>query len=152
MAINELKRVRRPDPDKVICPACTHDFVAIPENVQAELSRLRAANAELASALEKIRSGQHDPAIGGEEPELLEDQVWRYREWVRRDQDCAIDALSRAEQAKPEVETCVWTYEEAWVSGCGLQYINAVIDADMKFCPFCGKRVEVAGKAGGRQG
>lgn len=72
--------------------------------VEAELARLRAVNAGLVEALEKIRSGQHDPAIGEEEPELLEDQVWRYQQWVRQDQDCAIDALSRAEQAGKEVQ------------------------------------------------
>ena len=70
--------------------------------VEAELSRLRAANAELVEALTRIRDGRNDPAIGGEEPELLEDRCDRYREWIRKDQDDAIVAISRAEQAKPE--------------------------------------------------
>lgn len=34
---------RVPNPDEVICPACTHQFRAIPENVQAELYAVRSA-------------------------------------------------------------------------------------------------------------
>jgi hypothetical protein len=32
---------RTPDANKVICPKCVHQFVAIPENVQAELAAMR---------------------------------------------------------------------------------------------------------------
>lgn len=32
---------RTPNPDEVICPGCTHQFRAIPENVQRELNALR---------------------------------------------------------------------------------------------------------------
>ena len=118
------------------------------KTIEAELTRLRAVNAELVEALEKIRIGQHDPAIGEEEPELLEDQVWRYQQWVRRDQDCAIDALSRAEHAKPEPETCVWTMDEGeWHTACdndeSFEDCDPINTGFYTYCPFCGKRIEV---------
>ena len=44
--------VKQSNPDEVICPACVHQFRAIPENVQAELRRLDEVNAQLLEALE----------------------------------------------------------------------------------------------------
>lgn len=36
-ALAQVEQEREPNPDEVICPACTHQFRAIPENVQAQL-------------------------------------------------------------------------------------------------------------------
>ena len=43
---------RKPDPDLVICPACTHQFRAIPENVQAHIEALEAERQRWQVALE----------------------------------------------------------------------------------------------------
>lgn len=48
--------------DEVICPACTHQFRAIPENVQAELYQLQA---------ESIRASLAAPTVVEPVPELL---------------------------------------------------------------------------------
>ena len=46
---------RKPDSGCVICPACVHQFPAIPVNVQHELTRLRADNAKLRSVVNAMR-------------------------------------------------------------------------------------------------
>ena len=58
----------------------------------------------------------------------------------------------RAEQAKPETETetetCVWTPRGgAWFRDCARAI--SMWEAVPAVCPFCGKRIEVAGKAEG---
>lgn len=42
------------NPDEVICPACVHQFRAIPESVQAELRRLHAENERLKSIAREL--------------------------------------------------------------------------------------------------
>ena len=62
---------RTPDPTMVICPACTSQFVAIPETAQAELARLRAENERLKADAARYRwmradrewDALHDAAI-----------------------------------------------------------------------------------------
>ena len=131
--------------------ACNHEI----KRLENEITRLRAVNEELVQALTRIRDGRNDPAIGGEEPELLEDRCDRYREWIRKDQDDAIVAISRAEQAK--METCGWIVDEGeWHTACGndesFEDCDPINTGFYTYCPFCGKRIEVAGKAEGRQG
>lgn len=104
-----------------------------------EKHNLRVENEILRKALLKIRQGEHDPAV--EEPDSLEDQWDRYKEWVRRDQDCAIDALNKV---KTEDSFCLWTNKEYHLSAaCSGLTGWKFLDEHMKFCPFCGKKIEV---------
>lgn len=50
---------RRPDPDKVICPNCVHEFAAIPENVQKRLSAL------VDTTVDKSGQGSDTPVMAG---------------------------------------------------------------------------------------
>lgn len=104
--------------------------------VEDELARLRAANAELVEALKKIARGVDCPEGRIERPDFYASQD--YFEHI------ANEALSRAEQAKPE--TCVWDFadpeNDVWVTGCGTDYLCPMIK-DFHFCPGCGKRIEV---------
>lgn len=43
--------------DEVICPACAHNFPAIPQSAQSELSRLRAENARMRETLDDLATG-----------------------------------------------------------------------------------------------
>ena len=52
----EAREERTPNADEVICPGCTHQFRAVPENVQAELAALRAQVQTLTEKLNKARS------------------------------------------------------------------------------------------------
>ncbi len=56
----------QPNPNQVICPACVHQFQAIPENVQAELRRLHSVNAQLLEALEDCREALRRAGAIGE--------------------------------------------------------------------------------------
>lgn len=68
------------------------------------------------------------------------------------------EKISRAEQAKPETETCAWTVSEngVWIQhGCtGAQMLKGHLFIRPETCPYCKKKliIEQAGKAEGRQG
>ena len=47
---------RQPDPDKVICPSCCHQFRAIPVNVQAEVEALSLEVSELTNACRRLQA------------------------------------------------------------------------------------------------
>ena len=94
--------------------ACNHEI----KRLENEITRLRAANEELVEALNRIANtcdGFDECPVG---PQTIA--------------EIARAALSRAEQAKPETETCVWTDRGATCT-----------KRDTTYCPFCGKRVEV---------
>lgn len=115
------------------------------KRLNAELSRLRAVNAELVEALNRIANtcdGFDECPVG---PQTIAE----------------IDraALSRAELFKLEPATCVWKWR-GWQSAC----CGMIQDSGFppETCPSCGgkveawdvdgKRIEQAGKAEGRQG
>ena len=114
--------------------------------MEAELIRLRAVNAELVEALKWIASRYDD------QKPVFECASDSY------EMHCvAAQALSRAEQTKPEPETCVWTDtgDGRWETGCGWQaYFEDEGPAEngYKHCFRCGRQIKVTGKAGGRQG
>ena len=99
-----------------------------------DYARLRAANAELVEVLRELQRCAQKQGFND-----------RYETTMGRVQA----ALSRAEQAKPE--TCVWSEQN---TSCNAEPSHSLIwfAAEITFCPFCGKRIEVAGKAEGRQG
>ena len=115
--------------------ACNHEI----KRLENEITRLRAANAELASTV-------RDALIllaSGDKAEMAEaEKMHQY-------------ALSRAEQAKPEPETCVWTVSEngVWIQhGCtGAQMLKGHLFIRPETCPYCKKKliIEQAGKAEG---
>ena len=100
--------------------------------VKAEITRLRAANAELVEAIRSLR-----PVI----------------EKIHGLSEAVDAALSRAEQAKPETETCVWTVSEngVWIRpGCtGAQMLKGHLFIRPETCSYCKKKliIEQAGKA-----
>jgi hypothetical protein len=107
----------------------------------AELTRLRAVNAVL---VEVLKAGL----------ELMPLGTAKRADWLVKAGN--IISLSRAEQAKPE--TCRWTeLENGIFVGCGHNYFSSDFryrlqnPAKEAFCPVCGKRIEVAGKAEGRE-
>lgn len=117
--------------------ACNHEI----KRLENELNRLRAANAELASALRSLR-----PIVEAIHTALATMPTDIETQCLYDEADGLVDAidaaLSRAEQAKPEPETCVWNYtDHIWTSGCGDRSIQSVREGI--FCPFCGKRIEV---------
>ena len=123
--------------------ACNHEI----KRLENEITRLRAANAELVEALKKI-SSRYDAMKA-----VCECALDAY------DMHClAAQALSRAEQAKPEPETCVWTVSEngVWIQhGCtGAQMLKGHLFIRPETCPYCKKKliIEQAGKSEGRQG
>ena len=103
-----------------------------------EIRRLRAVNAELVEAVKNRLKTPRGGACGIRGCALPINECARY---LDEQADARLHAaLSRAEQAKPEPETCAWSRGEFFRSGCG-QSINAI--SGFKFCPFCGKRIEV---------
>lgn len=86
-----------------------------------EIRRLRAVNAELVEALRSLR-----PVI----------------EKIQGLSEAVDAALSRAEQAKPEPETCVWKWGPilGWQSAC----YGMIQDSGLPpgTCPSCGRKVE----------
>ena len=73
----------------------------------------------------------------------LRDEVDRLKEDAE-----AGAALRRAEHAKPEPETCVWTMDEGeWHTACGndesFEDCDPINTGFYTYCPFCGKRIEV---------
>lgn len=104
------------------------------DDAEAELASLRAANAELVEALKKIARGVDCPEGIIKRPDFYASQD--YFEHI------ANEALSRAEQAKPETETCVWSEQS---TSCNAEPSHSLIwfAAELTFCPFCGKKVEV---------
>jgi hypothetical protein len=50
----------RSNPNEVICPACVHQFAAIPENVQEELRRLHSVNAQTGEQLRAAVAAQRE--------------------------------------------------------------------------------------------
>ena len=100
--------------------------------VEAELSSLRAVNAGLVEALHR----------------LADDKYWRDQSIMRGAFTAAAmvniarAALSRAAQAKPEPETCVWKPQGgAWFRDCA----RAISQWEKlpETCPACGKQIEV---------
>jgi hypothetical protein len=110
--------------------ACNHEI----KRLENELSRLRAANAELVEALDQASSA-------------LNTEGTHYEDRIDDAQEIIGKAISRAEQAKPEPEpeTCVWTDSIARRStACGIEYDPlGKHQPDLRFCPFCGRRIEV---------
>lgn len=47
---------RVPNNDEVICPGCTHQFRAVPVNVQEDIAALRADNEQQAREIESLRA------------------------------------------------------------------------------------------------
>ena len=117
--------------------------------VEAELSRLRAANAELRKILARALAEEKCGADGvffTVATECTEGRCWHFQ---------ARAALSRAEQAEPE--TCGWIVDEGeWHTACGndesFEDCDPINTGFYTYCPFCGKRIEVAGKAEGSRG
>ena len=101
---------------------------------KAELSRLRAENVAKDAEIERLKAILADALEWG-----MTSKHFDAGRSLKNGED-ARAALSRAEQAKPETETCAWSRGELFRSGCG-QSINAI--SGFKFCPFCGRRIEV---------
>lgn len=131
---------------------------ALGRDAEAELSRLRAANAELRKILARALAEEKCGADGvffTVATECTEGRCWHFQ---------ARAALSRAAQAEPETErigtgwgktidvaeqakpeTCVWVrnhYEHIWITGCGYQRVYPG-SPDGGACVICGKKVEV---------
>ena len=98
------------------------DFVRF-DDVEAELSRLRAVNAELVEALRGIF-------------EITD------RDHVAWHKAHAALRHALAEQVKPETETCVWVpIGAAWFRDCSRAI--SLWEPLPEICPGCGKRIEV---------
>lgn len=114
--------------------ACNHEI----KRLENELSRLRAVNAELATALRDILKWQGDPCRINHHGECE----------THAGGPCIIaeaaETLSRAEQAKPETEKCVWRGDllHGYQVQCGYRPVFGDGVSTGK-CLGCGKRIEV---------
>lgn len=50
----QAEQKRKPNPDEVICPACTHQFRAIPVNVQAQLAQREPLSEKQIDAIHEL--------------------------------------------------------------------------------------------------
>ena len=106
------------------------------DELERKMDSLRAVNAEL---VEVLKAGL----------ELMPLGTAKRADWLVKAGN--IIFLSRAEQAKPESETCVWElYPDPdeddediyhWRSACGRPYKKRY-DGLHKFCPFCCRRIQ----------
>ena len=72
---------RTPDPTMVICPACTSQFTATPESVQAEVQRLKQERDGLKNRLEWRHDGGPDGISARDETIKMQDaEVRRLQE------------------------------------------------------------------------
>lgn len=53
-AAPQAEQKREPNPDEVICPACTHQFRAIPVNVQAQLAQREPLSEKQIDAIHEL--------------------------------------------------------------------------------------------------
>ncbi|MEB2353364.1 MAG: hypothetical protein OZ924_18385 [Burkholderiaceae bacterium] len=87
-AVPQAETKREPNPDEVICPACNHQFRAIPENVQAQLwaKREPLSDEQIASVCVSYR---HDFGLLSDDEQaglMLEARAWERafrKEWQR---------------------------------------------------------------------
>lgn len=103
--------------------ACNHEI----KRLENELARLRAVNAELVEALEKLARLGNGSEYGNSDGNMI-----------------ARAALSRAEQTKMETEKCVWRGDllHGYQVQCGYRPVFGDGVSTGK-CLGCGKRIEV---------